>query len=212
MHIALFGASGMLGQRILQEALARGHQVTALVRNPAKITSTETYLSIKEANVLDPASVAQAVSGHEVVVSAIGPGSDQPETTVVEAARVLLQGIAQAGVPRLLVVGGAGGLEVTPGVKLMDTPDFPAAWKSIARAHVDAFEIYQKEEKLNWTYLSPAASIAPGQRTGQYRTGTDQLVTDKQGESRISAEDFAVAMLDEVERPQFTRQRFTVAY
>ncbi len=212
MHIALFGASGMIGQRILQEALARGHQVTALVRSPAKLTSTEEYLNVKEANVLDSTSVAQAVSGHEVVVSAIGPGSDQPETAVVEAARALLKGVAQAGVPRLLVVGGAGGLEVAPGVKLMDTPEFLPAWKSIAQAHVDAFAVYQKETNLNWTYLSPAALIAPGQRTGQYRTATDTLVIDEKGESRISAEDFAVAMLDEVEKPQFARQRFTVAY
>lgn len=211
MHIALFGASGTIGQRILQEALARGHQVTALVRNPEKFQVKHAQLSVKAANVLDPPSVTQAATGHDVVISAIGPAGDQPEKIMVEAARSLLQGVEQAGVPRLLIVGGAGSLEVAPGVMLMDAPTFPATWKTIAQAHADALAIYQRETHLNWTYLSPPAFIEPGQRTGKYRTGTDQLLTDEKGESRISCEDFAVALLDEVENPRFDHQRFTVA-
>lgn len=212
MRIALFGASGTIGQRILQEALARGHQISALARRPAKCRQQDARVTARAVSVLEPASIAQAVTGHDIVISAIGPSGDQPETVVIEAARALLQGVKQAGVPRLLVVGGAGSLEVAPGVRLMDTPTFPAVWKGIAKAHSDALEIYKGEIYLDWTYLSPAAFIEPGQRTGQYRTGTDELVTNEQGESRISTEDFAVAVLDEVEKPRFSRQRFTVAY
>ncbi|HLZ57791.1 MAG TPA: NAD(P)H-binding protein, partial [Ktedonosporobacter sp.] len=110
-----------------------------------------------------------------------------------------------------IVVGGAGSLEVAPGLHLVDTPDFPAAWKPTALAHRDALEVYRKAN-LDWTYVSPAALIAPGERTGTYRTGTDKLLTDEKGESRISAEDYAIAILDEVEHPHFIRRRFTVAY
>lgn len=212
MKIALFGASGTIGQRILREALARGYEVTALVRNPASLKVTDPRLSVREVNVLEPASVTQAVAGHDIVISAVGPAKNQTEEVVVEAARSLLEGVARAEVPRLLVVGGAGSLEVAPGVRLMDTPDFPAAWKGIAQAHADALAVYQREIYLNWTYVSPAAFIEPGQRTGKYRVGTDQLLADAEGKSYISAEDFAVAILDEVEHPRFDRQRFTVAY
>jgi uncharacterized protein len=212
MKIALFGASGTIGQRILEEALARGHEVTALVRNPARLKITDPRLSVREINVLEPASVTQAVTGHDIVISAIGPASNQGEEVVVETARSLLEGASRAEVPRLLVVGGAGSLEVAPGVRLMDTPDFPAAWKGIAQAHADALAVYQREIYLNWTYVSPAAFIESGQRTGKYRVGTDQLLADAEGKSYISAEDFAVAVLDEVEHPRFDRQRFTVAY
>src|SRR5690348_4139070 len=142
MKIALFGASGTIGQRILQEALARGHEVTALVRNPARLKITDPRLSVREINVLEPASVTQAVTGHDIVISAIGPASNQGEEVVVETARSLLEGVSRAEVPRLLVVGGAGSLEVAPGVRLMDTPDFPAAWKGIAQAHADALAVY----------------------------------------------------------------------
>lgn len=212
MKIALFGASGTIGQRILQEALARGHEVTALVRNLERLKVTNPHLSVREVNVLEPASVTQAVTGHDIVISAIGPSGDQAEEVVVEAARSLIEGVSRAEVPRLLVVGGAGSLEVAPGVRLMDTPDFPAAWKGIAQAHANALAVYQTEIYLNWIYASPAAFIEPGQRTGKYRVGTDQLLTNAEGKSYISAEDFAVAILDEVEHPRFDRQRFTVAY
>ena len=122
-----------------------------------------------------------------------------------------MDGLAQARVDRLVVVGGAGSLEVAPGVQLVDTPEFPAAWKGIALAHRDALAVY-RGAALDWTYISPAALIGPGERTGQYRTGTDQLLTDKEGESRISVEDFAVAFVDEIENQRFARQRMTVAY
>lgn len=212
MKIALFGASGTLGQRILHEALKRGHEVLALVRNPEKSTLDDPRVTARAVNALNPSSIAEAVAGQDIVISAIGPAGNQPVAIVVDAARSLLIGVARAGVPRLITVGGAGSLEVAPGVKLMNTSSFPEGWKPIAQAHSDALDIYRREIHLNWTYVSPAGFIAPGERTGKYRTGTDQLVTDEKGESRISAEDFAVAILDEVEKPRFDRQRFTVAY
>jgi putative NADH-flavin reductase len=212
MKIAVFGASGMIGQRITQEALARGHQVTALVRHPEKVTASHPNLTTQAADALDPASVAAAVAGHDVVVSSISPNGQQP-AVLVDSAHSLLEGIERAGVRRLIVVGGAGSLEVAPGLQLVDSPEFPAAWRPGALAHRDGLNVYrQSTAPVDWTFFSPPNFIAPGERTGQYRLGTDQLVTDDKGESRISAEDYAVALLDEIETPRFARQRFTAAY
>ncbi len=211
MKIALFGVNGMIGQSIAQEALSRGHEVTAIVRDPSRLSLTHPHLTAVAGDVLDPASVARTVSGHDVVVSAIGPGASQQPQVVVDAARSLLAGLPHTGVQRLIVVGGAGSLEVAPGVQLVDAPDFPEGWRPVALAHRDALQVYHSSN-LDWTYISPAAFIAPGERTGGYRTGTDQLVTDENGESRISTEDYAVALVNEIENPQFIRRRFTVAY
>ena len=212
MKIVLFGASGTIGSSIAGETLARGHQVMAVVRDPTRVGPPHPALSVVAGNVLEPSNVAAVVAGHDVVTSAVGPRlpSDAPKL-VVDAARSLMDGLAQARVNRLVVVGGAGSLEVAPGVQLVDTPEFPAAWKGIALAHRDALAVY-RGAALDWTYISPAALIGPGERTGQYRTGTDQLLTDKEGESRISVEDFAVAFVDEIENQRFVRQRMTVAY
>ncbi len=196
----------MIGKRIMAEALRRGHQVTAVVRDPSKFTEVNQSLFVEEGDIFDPASVSKIAAGKDVVVSAYGPGRGGPES-IVEAAKSLVA----AHPPRLIVVGGAGGLEVAPGMRLVDTPDFPAAWKGLALAHIEAYPVFQHSD-IDWTYVSPAAFIEPGERTGKYRTGTSQLVTDENGNSKISAEDFAVAILDEVERPRFVRQRFTVAY
>jgi putative NADH-flavin reductase len=212
MKIAIFGASGMIGQRITQEALARGHQVTALGRSPEKVTIQHPNLTVQAANALDPASVAAAVAGHDVVVSSISPNGQEPQV-LVDSAHSLLEGVERAGVRRLIVVGGAGSLEVAPGVQLLDSPDFPAAWRPGAVAHRDGLNIYrQSQSSVDWTFFSPANIIRPGERTGTYRTASDQLITDEQGESRISAEDYAVALLDEIETPRFARRRFTAAY
>jgi hypothetical protein len=130
---------------------------------------------------------------------------------VLDAARSLIDGLARARVGRLVVVGGAGSLEVAPGVQLVDTPEFPAAWKEGSLAQREALAVY-RAAALDWTYISPAALISPGKRTGQYRTGTDRLVTDEKGESLISIEDYAVAFVDEIENGRFVRRRMTVAY
>lgn len=212
MKIAMFGASGAIGQRILDEALRRGHTVTAVARNPARVSPRAGARAVA-GNVLAPQSVATVVAGHDAAVSAFGPGADQPLTALADAARALIAGLTAAGVRRLVVVGGAGSLEVAPGVQLADTPQFPAAWKGVALAHRDALEVYRREAGgLAWTYLCPPALIEPGERTGQYRAGGDQLLTDSQGQSRISAEDYAVALLDELETPKHIGRRFTVAY
>jgi hypothetical protein len=210
MKIAIIGATGMIGQRIVQEALARGHEVTAVARHPEKLAISSPRLHAKAADVDDPKGLAAALAGNDVVLSAYGPGPENFAKFVPEA-RSLLEGVERSGVPRLIVVGGAGSLEVAPGVQLVDTPNFPAAWKGIALAHRDAFPLF-KAAPFDWAYASPPAMIEPAERTGKYRTGADQLLVDEKGSSRISAEDFAVALLDEAEKPKHPRQRFTVAY
>jgi putative NADH-flavin reductase len=208
MKLALFGASGMIGSRILTEALQRVHAVTVVTRHPEKYSVPPRRVIVIRGDVLDPASVAAAVKHHDAVLSAVGP---TPEV-ILGAARSLLEGLPRAGVKRLVVVGGAGTLEVAPGVLLFQTPQFPAEFEEIALAHRDALNLFRQNTTLDWTFISPAAAIAPAERTGRYRLGGDQLVVDAAGESRISAEDYAVAFIDEVERPRHIRQRFTVAY
>src|SRR5579883_2079053 len=211
MNIVVFGGSGMICQRVTREALNRGHNVTAVVRNPAQFPFTHPNLTVKTGNMLNPAEVAQLVAGHDAVVNATRQPSGVAGQTYSDAARALIEGLTRAGVPRLIVVGGAGSLEVAPGLQLVDTPDFPPAWKPGALAMRDALDIYRSAD-LDWTYFSPAGFISPGERTGKYRTGTEQLVTDEKGESRISAEDYAAALVDELENPRFVRRRFTAAY
>jgi putative NADH-flavin reductase len=212
MKIAIFGATGMIGERIVNEALTRGHEVTAVVRDPARVKQHHQNLQVLTGNILDTASVASAVAGHDAVVSAYGPGSGDPNQ-LIQAAHALIQGLQQAGVKRIAIVGGAGSLEVAPGVQLVDTAEFPQAWLGVALAHREVLNIFRKDGgRLDWTYISPAALIAPGERTGQFRIGGDTLLTDAAGQSRISAEDYAVAVLDELEKPAHIRQRITVAY
>jgi hypothetical protein len=208
MKVVLFGASGMIGSRILNELLSRGHQVTAVVRNPEKITAAG--VAVVKGDVTDPASVVAAAQGAEAAISAYAPPQTAPET-VLAAARSLLAGLTAAGVKRLIVVGGAGSLEVAPGLQLVDTPSFPEAWKGIALAHRGVLPILEASP-LDWSYLSPAAFIQPGERTGKFRLGGRQLVVDEKGESRISVEDFAVALVDELENAKHIRQQFTLAY
>jgi hypothetical protein len=208
MKVVLFGASGMIGSRILKELLGRGHQVTAVVRNPEKITAAG--VKAVKGDILDPTCVAAVAQGSEAAISAYAPPQGQEET-LLAATRSLLAGLTAAGVGRLMVVNGAGSLEVAPGVQLVETPQFPQAWKPIALAHREVLPIL-KESSLEWSALSPAAFIQPGERTGKFRLGGRQMVVDKQGESRISAEDFAVALVNELESPNHVRQQFTAAY
>lgn len=208
MNIVLYGASGMIGSRVLRELLHRGHTVTAVVRNPEKVASVGAYVVMGD--VLDPAAVAATAKGADVAVSAYAPPQSDV-TALIVATHSLLAGLGKAGVRRLIVVGGAGSLEVAPGLQLVDAPAFPEEWKAIALAHRDALAIV-RQAKLDWTYLSPAALIQPGERTGKFRLGGTTLVTDDKGESRISAEDYAVALADEVENPKHLRQQFTAGY
>ncbi|MBV9227838.1 MAG: NAD(P)-dependent oxidoreductase [Chloroflexi bacterium] len=210
MKIALFGV-GMIGQRVAQEALSRGHEVKAIVRDAAHVQLSHPHFTVAEGNILDPDSIARSVAGYDAVVNATRQGRTESPEAFSQAAHSLIEGLKHAGVNRLVVVGGAASLEVAPGVELLDSPDFPAAWRPGAAALRDALAIYRTAD-LDWTFFSPAALISPGERTGKFRIGTDQLVTDEKGESRISAEDYAVALVDELEKPRFIRRRFTVAY
>jgi len=212
MKIAIFGASGTIGSAISREALERGHKVTAIVRDPSRITSRHQALQVVKGDILDTDQAAKLVAGHDVVVNATGPRQpDDKVSQAVEAARSLLKMLRQANVSRLLVVGGAGSLEVAPGVQLVDTPQFPPSWKGIALAHREALALYRTAAS-DWTYISPAAMIGPGNRTGKYRTGNEQLLTDEKGESNISVGDFAAAFVDEIEKGEHKRQRITFAY
>jgi putative NADH-flavin reductase len=212
MKIALFGAGGVIGSRILHEALERGHLVTAVVRDLLLFNVRHPELRVVQGDATNAESVAKAVEGHDAVVSSVGPGPNGDPAVVVQAAHALLDGCRQAGVKRLLVVGGAGSLMAGNGMQLMDTPMFPVEYMPIARAHRDALNIYRDEKKIEWTFLSPPTEIAPGPRTGTYRANGDSLIADAHGKSQITTEDFAVAVVDELERPKHKRQRFTVAY
>lgn len=210
LKIALFGSTGRIGTRILNEALSRGHQVTAIVRDATQQTGKRPGLEYKTGDVLKPESVTAATKGNDVVISAYGPGAGDANQ-IATAAQSLVEGVGTNQPMRLILVGGAGALEVSPGVQLLDTPHFPPAYKKLALAHRDALEIIRKAP-FDWTYASPSAEIDPGVRTGRFRIGTDQLLADASGKSSISMEDFAAAVLDEVEKPRFSRARFTVGY
>ena len=216
MHIALFGAGGQIARRIAREALDRGHQVTAVVRDPATFRKYDDRLEVVQGDATDAASVARAAKGADAIVNAISPRpspSGRPASSLVDGARAVIAGARQAGVERLLAVGGASSLEVAPGVRLYDTPEFPEAYKAEAREGIDSLDVYRNESgDLDWTFISPAAEIGPGERTGKYRTGGDQLLADKDGKSFISYEDYAAALVDELERGRNLRRRMTVAY
>jgi len=213
MNIALIGASGFIGSGLLTEALSRGHTVTALVSHPEKLAAHPALTAVKT-DVQDTAALARQLKGHAAVLSAFSghaQGSDMFDY-YVSGIRSIIEATRQAGVARLLVVGGAGSLEVAPGVQVVDTPDFPDQWKASALGAREALNLLRQEHTLNWTMLSPSALIQPGERTGRFRLGTDQLLTDAQGNSRISIQDYAVAMIDELEQPAHAGRRFTVGY
>ncbi len=208
MNVVLYGASGMVGSRVLQELLRRGHTVTAVTRNPETVTAAG--VKAVKGDVTDWASVALTAKGADAVISAYAPPQGHEEA-IVDATRSLLSGLQKAEVKRAIFVGGAGSLEVAPGVQLVDVPNFPESYKAIAIAHRNVLPLL-KESDLDWSYLSPAAIIAPGERTGKFRLGTTKLVSDAKGESRISAEDYAIVLVDELESPKYIRQQFTAAY
>jgi putative NADH-flavin reductase len=215
MKIVLFGATGNIGQRIVQEALSRGHEVVGVVRDPSKATPPDPRVKLVRADATDESTVVGAVKGADAVVCAISPRPNKqglPAPSLVKAARGLIGGLTKAHVKRLLIVGGAGTLMVG-GQRLLDLPNFPKEYKGEAMAAADALEVYCKEAgALEWTYLSPAAEIGPGRRTGNYRTTLDEFIAAPNGKSEITYEDYAVAVLDELEKPRHVGRRFGVAY
>lgn len=212
--ISLFGASGMIGSRVLREALDRGHRVLALSRDPARITTRHDHLTVATADVLDPHAVTAAGTDQDVVVSAIGGGSGAGHRQLLlPATRSLVTGLrAVTDPPRLICVGGAGSLRTAGGARVWDAPGLPEPVLEIMHAHGDALDFLRTVTDLRWTSMSPAALIEPGERTGHYRTALDDLVVDGEGRSRISAEDYAMALVDEIESPRHLGERFTVGY
>lgn len=210
MNITIFGATGKIGQALLKEALNREHDVTAVVRDVSRLQMEHERLHPVIGDLLDPDSVAEHCKGREAVISAYGPQAGDEEE-MLEAARSLVEGVRRSGAKRLLVVGGAGSLITDDGVRLMDTPTFPEELYFLAKAHADAYGIYSGSD-LDWTYLSPAAVLEEGPRSGNFRIGIDRLITDEAGSSRITIADLAAALVDELEDPYFVRSRFTVAY
>ena len=211
MKVFVFGASGMVGQALVQEALRRGHQVTAAARDVSRAAASP-GVTLKQVDAGNESAVREAVAGSDAVIAAVS-GRKSGHDTIPAIARNLLAALPAAGVQRLLWVGGAGSLEVAPSVRLVDAPDFPAAYKDEALGQGRALDVFRASTSpLNWTFISPAALMQPGERTGQYRIGGDQLLLDAAGNSRISVPDFAVALLDELERNAHGRQRMIVAY
>jgi uncharacterized protein len=216
MNIALYGATGKSGQVILAELLARGHKVTAITRDPAKLTP-QPNLTIKQGTVDSAADIAAAIPGFDAVVSAYGPGfAPEGVRELIPVTQHFIDAMKQtaaAGNPakRFLYVGGAGSLFVAPGVTLEASGHLPAEWLPIAQAHSDALDLIKKSD-INWTSFSPAAFFEPGPRTGKFRLDLDNLVTDAQGNSKISFADYAIALVDELEHPHHERARFTIGY
>jgi len=213
MKIVLIGATGFVGSAILKEALQRGHEVTAVTRDEEKLPS-HTAVHAVQVDVYDLGQIARLVRGHDAVISAFNPGWSNPDiyNLQLKGTRAIVDGVKKAGLKRLLFVGGSGSLEVKPGVQGVDLPGFPEQYKQGALATREALNMLRQETTLDWTVLSPSADLFPGERTGRFRLGTDQLLRGADGESRISLGDFAMAMIDEVEYPRHASRRFTVGY
>lgn len=212
MKIALIGASGFIGTALLTEALSRGHHVTALVTRPERVAPQENLIIIKS-DVLNTDALAEQLRGVDAVISAFsGHAQDDVYGYYIKGFNSILAATQQASVPQLLVVGGAATLEIAPGKRLLDTPEFPAEYRATAEGAQTALETLRAQTAQAWTFLSPAAEIFPGERSGNFRLGGDTLLTDSEGNSRISVQDYAIAMIDELENPRHTNQRFCVAY
>jgi putative NADH-flavin reductase len=212
MRVALFGATGSIGSAIARELVARGHQVTAITRSGATDPALPDGVVAEQGDATDPASVAGAVAGHDAVVSAIGPrfGSGDPQPFVA-AARALVAGARSAGIRRLIVVGGAGSLEVAPGLQAVDSPGFPEAYRANALAQREALAVYRSVDDLDWTYVSPGAEIGPGDHIGDYQIGHDRMLFDEQGVSAIGYADYADGVVDCLEQGTHLRERITLA-
>jgi uncharacterized protein len=217
MKIALIGASGFVGSHILEELVSRGHEVTTVTRHPEKVKSESSLVKNVKGDVSNVEELAGILKGHDVVISSYNPGWANPNIyqDFLDGAQAIQQAVKASGVKRYIVIGGAGSLFVAPGVQLVDTPQFPAEWKPGALAARDYLNIIQKEQDLDWTFLSPAIEMhqgTAGTRKGVYRTGKDNPVFDENGRSVISVEDLSIAIVDEAENGAHKKERFTVAW
>lgn len=203
MQIALIGATGFVGPYILQELMARGHEVTAIVRDPDNVPRNSRVRAVS-ADATDAGALALALKGHDAVVASV-------QFRRVDPSRIL-KAVAMARVPRYLVVGGAGTLRTASGGLLMDAPDFPPDWLPEPQRAVRFLDELKAQKEVTWTFLSPSALLSPGGRTGRYRLGKDDLIVGCGGRSHISTQDLAVALADELDQPQHLNMRFTAGY
>lgn len=214
-NVVLIGASGFVGTAILNELLNRGHKVTAIVRDPAKVTASNPNLKVVQADVTDTDVLIEASKGKDTVISAYNPGWKNPNIyeETLKNYPLIVDSVKKAGVERLLIVGGAGTLFYAPGKMVMDADDVPAKLlpgiKSLGEFYLNTL---RKENDIDWIFLSPAANMTPRERTGKFRIGKDDLVVDVNGDSNISVEDYAVAMVDELEQKHHHKERFTIGY
>ena len=209
MNVVVYGATGHSGSEIVKELLARGHKVTGVAR---KVDSLEAQpgLTVKTDDLSNVDAVAAIIKGADAVVNAYAPPVDKPDELLGVTERQIAA-VKKAGGPRLLVVGGAGLLEVAPGVTLIKSGHLPAEYLPIATSHEEALALLRGSD-INWTYLSPGAYFVPGERTGKFRLGTKELIADAKGESKISFADYAIALVDEIEKPAHERASFSVGY
>jgi putative NADH-flavin reductase len=214
MKVAIFGATGNIGSAVTDELLRRGHVVTAVTRSGGADKLPAGVANAVKGDVREADTVAEVVQGHDAVVSTVGPtiGVDNDREIIVGATHGLIEGLRKADVKRLVVLGGAGTLRIAPDTIVLDSPHFPDMWKDNAFAQKEALEIYRGVEDLDWTFVSPAMHIEPGERTGTFRVGGDDVLFDDKGESNISIADYAIAFVDELEAGNAIRRRITVAY
>ena len=210
MNVVVYGATGNSGSEIIKELLARGHKVTGVARNVEKLKD-QPNVTAKTDDLSNVDAVAAVIKGADVVVSAYQPPADNTDK-LIDVTKLQIEAAKKAGVPRLLVVGGAGQLEVAPGVTLIKSGHLPQEYMPIALSHEKAAEVLKASSGINWTYIAPGAYFVPGERTGKYRTGTNNLVSDEKGQSKITYADYAIALVDEIEKPKHERQLFSVGY
>lgn len=214
-NVVLIGASGFVGTAILNELLNRGNKVTAIVRNPDKISISNSNLSIVKADVSDVETIAKVCEGKDAIISAYNPGWTNPDIyeETLKNYPLILQAAKQSGVKRLLIVGGAGTLFCAPGLRVVDSGAIPESImggvKSLGEFYLNTL---MNEHDIDWIFFSPAGALEPGERTGKFRLGKDDLIVDADGKSHISVEDYAVAMVDELEKPAHHQERFTIGY
>lgn len=211
MKVLLYGASGEVGIRIARELLSRGHEVTGVSRSGSLDAIDHPDFRVVEGDVTDDAQVAELAADHDAVASAIGPAGGDPHV-LLEAAEALVSGLREAGVDRLVVVGGGGTLKTEDGIDFVDHPDFPEQVRPRSLVHREALEFLKDVEDVDWTFVAPPAILEPGERTGEYRVGERELMGEEDGESRISMEDYAVAFVDELEDGEMIRRHMAVAY
>ena len=214
MKVLLFGGTGNIGQRIIKEALRKGYWVNAVQRNPANFTIKDSKLTVTKGDMLNETEVRQLIKDAEVVVSAISPSGTSTPEQFKRANINLINVLEKHPTLRAIIVGGAANTEITPGVRAMDSPmmeQIPEEWKPDIYAHAAVLDLY-KASNTNWTYFSPAVIVGPGERTGKYRLGTTNMIFDSNGESRISYEDYAMALVEEIASPQHIREQFSIGY